>query len=157
MKIRFKQKAFSWLDNYDVFDEAGEVIFRVKGQLALGHKLLILDTAGQPVAMLKEVFLTMFKPRFEMIMDGETVGAITRELTLFKPRYTIDFNGWQVEGNFWGWDYHILGEGGRHVAAISKEVWCFTDTYTIDVSDPQDALWALLVALAIDAEKCSRG
>ena len=30
------------------------------------------------------------------------------------------------------------------------------DTYAIDVADPADALYALMVTLAIDAEKCSR-
>ena len=157
MKLRFRQRAFSWLDSYDVFDVAGEVVFRVKGQLALGHKLLIQDVAGAPVATLREVFLTMFKPRFEMIIDGAVAGTITKELTLFKPNFTIDFNGWQVEGNFWEWDYSIVDADGRAVAAISKELWKLTDTYTIDVADPQDALYALMVVLAIDAEKCSRG
>ena len=32
----------------------------------------------------------------------------------------------------------------------------YTDTYTIDVANPNDALCALMVVLAIDAEKCSR-
>ena len=31
-----------------------------------------------------------------------------------------------------------------------------TDTYVIDVLDSQDALVALMLVLAIDAEKCSR-
>lgn len=31
-----------------------------------------------------------------------------------------------------------------------------TDTYEIDVCAPQDALCALMLVLAIDAEKCSR-
>ena len=30
------------------------------------------------------------------------------------------------------------------------------DTYVIDVANPQDALCALMLVLAIDAEKCSR-
>ena len=44
----------------------------------------------------------------------------------------------------------------RTVASISKELFNWTDTYTIDVADPGDALYALMVVLAIDAEKCSR-
>ena len=32
----------------------------------------------------------------------------------------------------------------------------WTDTYVIDVERPEDALLALMVVLAIDAEKCSR-
>ena len=42
------------------------------------------------------------------------------------------------------------------MASISKELFHWTDTYTIDVADPGDALYALMVVLAIDAEKCSR-
>lgn len=49
-----------------------------------------------------------------------------------------------------------MRDGQRQVAAISKELFHLTDTYTIDVADPRDALGALLVVLAIDAEKCSR-
>jgi len=42
------------------------------------------------------------------------------------------------------------------VAYVSKEIWNWTDTYTIDVASPDDALYALMLVLAIDAEKCSR-
>ena len=42
------------------------------------------------------------------------------------------------------------------MASISKELFQLSDTYVIDVHDPQDALCALMVVLAIDAEKCSR-
>ena len=45
---------------------------------------------------------------------------------------------------------------GRQVAAVSKELFHWTDTYVIDVADERDALYALMVVLAIDAEKCSR-
>ena len=38
----------------------------------------------------------------------------------------------------------------------AEELWNWTDTYVIDVSNPQDAVYALMLVLAIDAEKCSR-
>ena len=31
-----------------------------------------------------------------------------------------------------------------------------TDTYVLDISKPEDALYVLMFVLAIDAEKCSR-
>ena len=40
--------------------------------------------------------------------------------------------------------------------AVSKELFHWTDTYVIDVADEENALYALMVVLAIDAEKCSR-
>ena len=156
MMLRFRQRAFSWLDSYDVFDDRGRPVYTVKGQIAWGHKLHIHDQNGDHVATLKEVVLTFLKPRFELFVGEEKIGAITKEVTLFKPRFTLDCNGWQVQGNFREWDYDILDASGRRVATVNKELWHFTDTYTIDVAQDDDALYALMVVLAIDAEKCSR-
>ena len=68
----------------------------------------------------------------------------------------IDCNGWQVEGDFFEWDYRILTASGQEVATVSKEIFNWTDTYSIDVCEPRDALCALMLVIAIDAEKCSR-
>ena len=38
--------------------------------------------------------------------EGETcIGTLKKELTFFKPKYNIDFNGWHVEGDVFEWDY----------------------------------------------------
>ena len=84
------------------------------------------------------------------------MGCIAKEFTFFKPRFNIDCNDWQIEGDFLGWDYEILNGSGSHAATVSKELLHMTDTYVIDVADPKDSLMALMVVLAIDAEKCSR-
>ena len=52
------------------------------------------------------------------------------------------------------WNYTI-SDSYHEIATISKELFHFTDVYVIDVHNSQDALYALLVVLAIDAEKCS--
>ena len=41
MKLLFRQRIFSWLDSYDIFDENGETVYTVKGQLSFGHKLFL--------------------------------------------------------------------------------------------------------------------
>ena len=61
-----------------------------------------------------------------------------------------------MEGDLFEWDYTIMDSHGFSVANVSKELWNWTDTYTIDVSNPADAIAALMLVLAIDAEKCSR-
>ena len=86
----------------------------------------------------------------------EYIGCITKRFTFFKPKFDIDFNGWQVEGDFWGWDYSVVSPTGETVAVITKELFNWTDTYSIDVARPENALCALMLVLAIDAEKCSR-
>ena len=38
MKLLFKQRLFSWFDSYDIYDEAGNTVYVVKGQFSWGHK-----------------------------------------------------------------------------------------------------------------------
>ena len=155
MKLIFKQRMFSWFDSYDIYEESGAVAFEVKGEFALGHCLRIYDSWGDEAGLIKERVLT-FLPKFEMYEGEKYIGCISKELTLFKPKYNIDYNGWHIEGDWLEWDYSIYGSAGEVIASVYKEVFHLTDTYVIDVKNPGDALYALMFVLAIDAEKCSR-
>ena len=155
MRLLFKQRLFSWFDSYDIYDGAGNTMFVVKGQLAWGHLLRIYDANGNEIGYIEEKILTWL-PKFEMYIGKHYAGCISRELTLFKPKYNIDYKGWHVEGDWMEWNYSILNAAGQNVASVSKELWNWTDTYVIDVRDPRDAVYALMLVLAIDAEKCSR-
>ena len=139
MKLYFKQRMFSWFDSYDIYhmDDSGAVAFTVEGKLAWGHCLHILDPMGQHIAK-------------------QCVGTICKEFTFLRPSFTLDCKGWRMEGSFMEWDYTILDAQNRQVATVSKELFHWTDTYVIDVAEEQDALYALMIVLAIDAEKCSR-
>lgn len=155
MKLIFKQRMFSWFDSYDIYNESGGVAFEVKGELALGHCLRIYDAYGDEVGTVKEKVLTLL-PKFEMYEGNKYIGCISKELSLFKPKYDIDYNGWHIDGDWLEWDYTIYAADGRIIAKVYKEVLHWTDTYIIDVRNPGDALYALMFVLAIDAEKCSR-
>lgn len=155
MKLLFKQRFFSWFDSYDIFDEAGNTVYTVRGELAWGHLLRIYDAYGQEVGCVKERVFTWF-PKFEMYIGGNYIGSINKEFSFFKPKFNIDYNGWLIDGDWFEWNYTILNGTYQSVATVSKELWNFTDTYVIDVCDPNDAIYALMLVLAIDAEKCSR-
>ena len=155
MRLLFKQRMFSWFDSYDIFDEMGNNVFTVKGQLSWGHCFKIFDATGRELGTVRQRVLTWF-PKFEMYLGEQYVGCISKEFSLFRPRFHIDCNGWRIEGNYFEWDYSILDSMGRRIATISKELFNFTDTYAINVYNPQDALCVLMMVLAIDAEKCSR-
>lgn len=155
MRLMFKQRLFTLLDNYDIFDDNGRKVYVVEGQLSLGHRLKIYDSRDQYVGMVKQRLLTLL-PKFELYIGQQYVGCISRELTLFRPKYNIDCNGWHIEGDWLEWDYRVMDPAGCVVATVSKALFKMTDTYIIDVNDPKDALCALMLVLAIDAEKCSR-
>ena len=155
MKLLFKQRFFSWFDSYDIYDEDGNTLYTVKGQLDWGHCLKLYDAAGQEVGTVKEEILT-FLPKFNIYNNQAYLGCIRKEFSFFIPKFTVEFNGWQVEGDFFEWDYTIQSAQGTPIATVSKELFQWTDTYVIDVNDSADALYALMLVLAIDAEKCSR-
>lgn len=156
MRLIFKQRLFSWFDSYDIYDEAGNTVFTVEGQLSWGHCLKIFDPTGSELGTVKQRVFAL-PPKFDLYRGDARIGCIQKEFKLFSHHYNIDCNGWHVEGNWLGWDYSIVDAAGRPAASISKELWNWTDTYVIDVVNPQDALTALMVVLAIDAEKCSSG
>lgn len=155
MRLLFKQKLFSWFCSYDVFDESGNVVYKVKGELSWGHLLRIYDRNGKELGSVKEKILTWL-PKFEIYRGSEYLGSINKEFSFFRPRFNIDYNGWHIDGDLFEWDYTILNGMCQKVATVSKQLFNWTDTYVIDVNNENDALYALMLVIAIDAEKCSR-
>ena len=133
MKLLFKQRAFTWFDSYDIYDENENTVYVVKGQLSWGHCLKIFDASEEhELGTVKEQIFSWW-PQFELYEGSDCIGTLKKE-----------------------WDYTITGPDGEKVAAISKELLHWTDTYVLDIADPEDALYVLMFVLAIDAEKCSR-
>ena len=155
MRLLFKQRFFSWFDSYDIFDEDGNTVYVVKGELSWGHRLQIYDAMGNPVGRVQERVLT-FLPKFELYVEGRLAGEIVKEFSLFRPKFQLDCNGWTIEGDFWEWDYTVM-DGARTVMRLSKELWNWTDTYSMEITRSEDALYSLMIVLAIDAVKCSQG
>ena len=83
MKLLFKQRLFSWFDSYDIYDEAGETVFTVKGRLSWGHCLEIYDRFGEHVGTVKEEVLTLL-PRFALYQNGREIGEIQKMFTFFR-------------------------------------------------------------------------
>ena len=155
MKLLFKQRFFSWFDSYDIYDESGKTVYTVKGQLSWGHCLKIYDSLGTEIGTVQERVFT-FLPKFEIYLGNDYIGCINKEFSFFKPAFNIDCNGWHVDGDFFEWDYSIIGPRGENIASVSKELFNWTDTYVININDPRDVICSLMLVLAIDAEKCSR-
>ena len=155
MKLLFKQRVFSWLDSYDIYNEYNEVVFIVKGQLSWGHKLVIFDTNEQQIGEVNEQVLSIL-PKFHLLENGEEVGFIQKEFTFFRPKFHLTCNDWEVNGDMMEWDYEVYSECKGHIMSVSKELFHFADTYVLDIEEKENALRCLMIVLAIDAAKCSR-
>ena len=156
MKLMFKQRLFSWLDSYDIFDEAGNTVYTVKGELSWGKCLHVYGSNGGYLGTVKQKLQLFGRPRFEIYIGHDYAGIISKRITFFRPELDIEYLGWHVTGDFFEVDYQISSADGDHIATITKEVFRLTDTYCIEIDNPDFALNVLMLVLAIDAEKAVR-
>lgn len=153
MKLLFKQRIFSWLDSYDIYNENEETVFSVQGVISFGHRLVISDGQGNEVGEIKEKVFSLLHT-FDLYEGENYLGQMKKEFTFFTPIYGIAELGWEIKGDIFEFDYEIKS-GGEVVAVVSKEIFNFSDTYAIDIAPNINPLHVLMAVLAIDAEKCS--
>lgn len=156
MILRFKQKMFSWLGSYSVFDEEGNTVYTVKGELSWARRFRIYDAGGNDVGLVKKHIWSLY-PSCDLICADHTVATIRKEITFVHPHFT--FSGeldWDMQGNWTEWDYTITDSSGVVRATLCKEFWNWTDTYRMEIPDERDALYVLMTVIAIDAEKGGR-
>ncbi len=156
MQLYIRQRVFSWSDSYDVYDESGQACYEVRAEiLTLGHQIHVYEkSTGREVGTVRERFFT-WMPVFDVEIEGQPYGQIRKRFSPFSPRYDVDYRGWEIEGDFLGWNYQVV-HAGRTVMTIQKELFRWSDTYVLQSDDPADTLAGLMLVLAIDAANCGR-
>ena len=76
-------------------------------------------------------------------------------MTFLRPKFTLNCNGWSVDGNWLEWNYQVKNSAGQLIMSAEKALFEWTDTYVMDIVKEEDALLCLMIVLAIDAVKCS--
>ena len=154
LELLIKQRIFSWTDSYDVYDETGEARYFVQAEFfTLGHQIHVYEKrSGREVGSIHQKLFT-FMPTFEIVIDGQVRGEVRKEFSFFRPRYNVDFRGWEVQGDFMSWDYQVM-QGNAEVVSIFKELLTWGDTYVLRYSNPADEMPGLLLVIAIDAANC---
>lgn len=154
-QLLIKQKVFSWTDTYDVYDSSGNPKYFVKADFfSIGHRIRVYDKmSGREVGLIQEKVLRIFK-EFEITINGFSQGIIKKQFSLFHPRYNMNYKGWRLEGDFLQWNYDVY-EQSRLVVHISKQLFKWGDTYVLDIANEADEIPALMVAIAMDAARCS--
>lgn len=154
MQLCIKQRVFSWGDTYDVYDETGEARYYVKAEVfTFGHQIHVYDKRNnREIGSIHQKPFS-FLPQFEIVVDGRVEGTVRREFSWFQPRYQVDFQNWQVEGDLLQWDYTVY-QGNRTVMTISKELFHWGDTYVMNYQSLAEEIPGLLLVIAIDAANC---
>lgn len=150
MNLYIKQKVFSWKDRFNVFDDAGNEVFYVEGEIfTLGKKLHLYRPDGTEEAFIHQKVFS-FLPRYYISQNGTDIAEVVKKITFLKHEYTVDSFGWTVKGNFLTHDYCIL-KNDQTIATISKQWFTWGDAYQISTVYDSDAVPALCVVLIIDA------
>ncbi len=149
MKLYIKQKLFSWNDKFKVYDEHGKDKYFIEGEFfSLGKKLHIYDPHGKEEAFVAQKIFS-FLPRYFVYINGTEVAEIVKQFSFFRPRYTIEGLGWEINGDFFAHEYTI-SRNGRGIVSISKQWMTWGDCYELDIEDESDEIISLAVVLAID-------
>ena len=146
------QKLMSLRGRYDITDENEQTVFSIKGKYTIPKRYDISDAQGQLVAQLRSKVFDIL-PTYYLYENGEKIGKVKKKFSFFKPKFAIDCNGWQIQGNFLSWDYKIVDAAGNIIATLSKEIFKIRDVYVMDIVNDEDALRVVQVALAIDLQK----
>jgi len=72
--------------------------------------------------------------------------TFSRELSILRPKYHIDYNSWKIEGNLFGLDYEITDGTRQLVGLAAKELFRIRDTYYLEIINDRDALDVLMIA-----------
>jgi uncharacterized protein YxjI len=155
MELLIKQRVFSWTDSYDVYDGAGNTRYYVKADFfSIGHRIRIFDkTTSEELGCISQRLLALM-PTFDIEIAGRTVGTVRKRFTIFSQNYEVDYRGWDVEGDFMGWDYQVT-QGSMQIMSISKQLLSWGDTYALRYTNPANEFPGLLLVIAIDAANCS--
>lgn len=138
---------WSMHEHFEITDQAGSLVFDVRGHLGPRDRLTIRDRSGQEVAEIKK---HLMGTGHEILVGGQRVAEVRHE-GFIGDHYEINssFGRLTAKGHFAGWDYEI-SEQHRRVAAIRREI-TIREKFSVDIADGADDVFILAVVLAIDA------
>ena len=145
-QLYIKQKVFSLGEQFNVTDANGFPRYSVQGSfMRIPKSFQVYDASGNEIAVIVKKVLSWL-PHFSVLMGGNEVATIHKELTVFRDRYRIDAQGLSIEGDWWDMNFTVTRDGAE-VARIAQRWLAWGDTYEVTVFDTR--LEALIVSLVI--------
>ncbi|WP_420574792.1 LURP-one-related/scramblase family protein [Kordia sp.] len=152
MVYRIKEKFWGFGNNFSITDTEGNECFYVKGKaFSWGDNLSFQDENKNEIAVIKQKLFT-FKPKYQILINGELYAEVIKEWSWFKKKFTLDVpgpNDYVIDGNFWSHEF-VFTRGDRQVATISKKHWAWTDSYAVDIQDDENHAAILMTCIVID-------
>lgn len=160
-QIRYQLK-----ETYYIYDQNQQVRYTVKGELlSMKHHLHIYDaTERKELATVKEKLIAVRTPfsldsqpkNFVIEVKGKKIGKVKTKASLTKRKFDVTFNDWSVEGDVFGKNYKILDKDGNVVMVASQKYSYVNDMYFVDITNPDNELYCVLILLALDSASMTK-
>ncbi len=160
-QIRHKFK-----ETYYIYDHQKNIRYVVKGELlSMKHHLHIYDATGKrELATVKEKLIAIRSPftleskpkDFVIEINGKKIGKVKTKASFSKQKFEVTFNEWVVEGDVFGKNYKVLDKEGTVIMTASQKLSYVNDMYYVDVVDPNNEFYSVLILLALDSASISK-
>lgn len=151
MSVYYINQNFSFRDRFTIKDENQRDVFFAEGELlSIGKRITLRTMDGEDLLLVKEKIFRWLS-QYKFYIGDKLVGELKRELSLFKPRYTMFSPSFTIQGDIWSYNYEIK-EGDQFVAIINKKIFSFMDAYEIEVFQEDYVELVLGIVIAIDAD-----
>lgn len=152
MIFRIKEKFWSWGDDFSITDRDGHLRYYVDGKaFSWGDRLSFQDADRNELAIINQTLFS-FKPRYQILVNGQVFAEVVKEFSWFNQKFTLDVpgpNDYTIEGSFWQHEF-IFERRGRRVARVSKDFWGWTDSYGVEIVEGEDEVSILCACIVID-------
>lgn len=149
----------SLIEDIRFYDKPKSVKYYVKGKLVSAkHHLRVFDASDCEVGRVDEKLFSIRLPLlheidpadFDIEIGGISAGRVRSTQALVHRNYSVDFNGWKIEGNPFGIRYKML-DGQRVVAEMSRKILSGNETCVITYQNQEEELLVLMLSLAVEA------
>lgn len=151
MNLYIKQKLFSIGDKYNVYDANDQLVYDVQSEIfTIGAKIHLNDSFGRELYFIKRR-VTFMCAKYEIYRGDILCAEIQQEFRFFKPKLTIssDYGNFEIEGDFFSWDYTIYKDGILF-GSVCKKWLAWGDSYELHAPDGSDPAFFSALVIAID-------
>lgn len=150
MNLYIKQKVFSWNDRYQVYNENGQPVFEVEGELfSWGAKIHLYQNNHELFYIQQK--LMRFLPEYEIYAGEQLCARVKKELSFFVPKLNVEsaYGNFVIQGEFFNMDFSIWCNE-QQVGEVHKEWLSWGDSYCLSVNRPENGAFFTSLVIAID-------
>ena len=149
MKYYMKSKVFKLKEDFWIKNQYEEDTFFVDNKFLTFGLQFDIQKNNQVLYFVKETILT-FLSNYEIFENDKVVATVNQKLTFLKTKVEVNskYGELEIEGSIFEYNYKIY-QGSKVVAQIEKEMFAFSDNYTVDI-DFEDEAFILAIVVIID-------